>query len=69
VRAALVRRPLALGDERSVGNADCGKIEHRAEMKRQARTAWVVPTGGVDQERVRRVRKGAHRRLEELAFA
>jgi hypothetical protein len=67
-RAAFVRRPLALGCERTVRDADGREIQHGTEMKGEARGARVVAAGGVDEEHVRLLRESAHRGLEQRAF-
>src|SRR5919108_5800337 len=66
---SFVCRPLALGDERAVGDADRREVEHRAEVEGEARAARVVAARGVDQEHIGRLRECAHCRFEESAFA
>lgn len=67
--AALVRRPFAVGDEWAVRDAHGGNVENRAEVESEAGSAWMVSTGGVDKEDVRRLGKCADSGLQQLALA
>jgi hypothetical protein len=63
--AALLGRPLALGDERAVGDADGRELEHRAELEREACSAGMVAPGRVDQKHVRQFWQGANGGFKE----
>ena len=68
--AALLGRPLALGDERAVGDADGRELEHRAELEREACSARrMVAPGRVDQKHVRQLWQGANGGFKECALA
>jgi hypothetical protein len=67
--AALVDRPLTLGQERAVRDADGRELKHRAELEREAGSARMVATGRVGQEHVRRLLQGANGGFQERAFA
>jgi hypothetical protein len=41
------------GDERSVGDADRGRLQYRAEVQGQPATPWMIPAGRVEEEHVR----------------
>jgi hypothetical protein len=68
-RASDVRRPGALGCQRTVRDADCREIQHGTEMKGEARTARVIPAGCIDEKDVRWLRESAQRGLEERTLA
>lgn len=59
----LVGRALALGDERTVRDADRRELEHGAELKREAGSARVVLAGRVDQENVGQLRQRGNLRV------
>src|SRR6266545_5356926 len=67
--ALLVRRPLALRVERAMGDADGREIQNCAELEREPRPARVVTARGVDQEDIRRLRKGTDGCFQQRAFA
>src|SRR6266516_127128 len=59
---ALVRRPLALGDEWAMRDADGWEIQYGAEVEGEAGALRVVSACGVDQEHIGRLRQGTHGR-------
>jgi hypothetical protein len=61
--------PFAMGDKWAVRDADSRDVEHRAEVESEAGSAWMVSTGGVDKEDVRRLGKCADSGLQQLALA
>jgi protein-L-isoaspartate(D-aspartate) O-methyltransferase len=67
--AALVLRPIALGGERAMRDADGRDVEDGAEVERDARTARMVAARGVDEKDVRLRAERSHRRLEQRALA
>jgi hypothetical protein len=67
--ASFVFGPVTLGDEWAVRDADGRDVEHRSQVESEAGSAWMVSTGGVDQEDVRRLAKCADSGLEQLALA
>ena len=67
--AALIGRPIALGDERAVRDADGRELEHGAELECEACSARMVAAGRVDQQYVRRLRQRANRGFQECALA
>jgi hypothetical protein len=46
--AALVRWPLALGNERAMRDADRREVQHRAEVERETGAARMVAAGRID---------------------
>jgi hypothetical protein len=67
--ASFVFGPVALGDEWAVRDADSRDVENRTEVQSEAGSAWMVSTGGVDQEDVGRLGKCADSGRQQLAVA
>ena len=69
VRAALLRRQRAVGDERAVRDADRRQAEHVAEVEGEAGAPRMVAAGGVDDQHVRAVGEAVDRVLQRRAGA
>ena len=52
-----------------MGDADAGKIQHDAEMERQAGAAGMISSGGVYQQHLGALRKGYQRLLKQVPLA
>ena len=68
-RAGLVRRPVAVGDQRAMRDADRREVEQSAQMQGHACAPGVVAAGGVDEKNVRACGQGVHRSEQQGARA
>jgi hypothetical protein len=63
--AALIDWPPALRDERTVRYAHGRELKDRPELKRQARSTWMIAAGCIDEQQVGQLRQRADGGLQE----
>ncbi|HXV03976.1 MAG TPA: hypothetical protein VFP24_10430 [Gaiellaceae bacterium] len=68
-RTAFVSRPRSFREERAMCDADGWQVELGAEVEGEAGSPRVIPSGGVDEEDIRRPLERADRRFERRPLA
>ena len=56
-------------EQRVVGHAHRGEVQHRFEVERQAGATWMIPAGGGDEEDVGTAPKSSNHAFEDRPLA